>query len=711
MSDLQKARELIETQQRTTALPLLASYVKAHPQNVEGWFLLAVALDDATRRTQALQMALKLDPTHRGARTLFEQLGHTPPSLPPEPPPGGAFTESPFTGMGRLKPELQEAGAPESSSAEPPDDVPAWAKTEAKAKPEPTSKEPETVPFSWDRDILGKVETPPLPAEKPEPNPETPTQPLKPILERSQTSENVKTEGETVEDHIDASQPSSERKPEDLPTPDTEENSRGGCLGWVIAGLVVILVAVVALYGLNARGIIRLGPEPTFTSMAQVPATQLPTLTSPPTWTASPSPTLAPTKTPTQTPTVTITPTALLLPEVKREMEFIQTEVVELRGLDNDGNFSNELIPLLKLRMLVTDLLIGEEGLIDLEKERRVYTALGFLDPSYDLIKAAVDSAADALGGFYLPDSKNLYVVGTTFGGLERYVYAHEFMHALQDQHFNIGELGVYPACTRPQQECQAIQALVEGEASVVMDLWLFEYATEEDFQFISIYTPPSSLFNELGPPPPYFSANSQFAYGYGQEFVVALLQESGDWGLVNRAYQEQLPTTTEQILHPEKYFDREVGRNVNDPALDDALGTGMTLVERDALGEWQTYLLLSAATISDSRLDPFVAADAAAGWGGDSYQIFATEDGSQYALSAHWVWDTQRDADEFHDALFRSLAGRFAEQDIVGPGNGSCWTNNGEFSCLYQRGGDVLWLLATSLGELEAILDLFPGY
>jgi hypothetical protein len=693
MASIESIQQLIDENNRAAALPLAAAYVKANPNDVEGWYLLAQALENRDRQRQALQRGLRVDPGHSGVRSMLAEMGVDVPPLPDAPKPS-AFTESPFTETGNLMPELA-AISPKSKAQN----------DDGAAELPPVTRrngEEEGTPFSWDRDILGIHEgQPAVQAEE--------MKEAKPVRD-DQAQAQSETEGAAIES---IAEPESDVQVQTISEEvQLESNGRGaGWFGWLLGIMLLGVIVSAAVLGLDVAGYISLGPEPTFTSMAEQPAVS-PAQTLPPTWTPSVAPTHTASAIPTETPTPTSTPRPILLPELRREMEFIQMEVAALRDKPSIEEVNNELIPLIKLRMLVMELLIDENALSDLEIERIVFAALGFLDPDYDLTKAAVDHAADALGGFYVPEPNNLYVVGTTFGGFERYVYAHEFMHALQDQYYDLSSMGIYPVCERPQQECQAMRALIEGEASVVMDIWLLEYATEEDFTFISVYVPSTTLFSDEEPPPIYYSYNGQFAYGFGQAFVERLLEEAnGNWTLVDRAFAERLPETTEQILHPEKYFAGEGGKPVSDPELSSALGDGWTLIEKDALGEWQTYLLLAAANAPASRLSDSRAAQAAAGWGGDHYQIYYNEGSAQFAMSAHWAWDTRTDANQFASALVDSLDGRYAGASISLLGNADCWTNSGEFSCVFQNGNDVLWLLAPELGDLEAVKALFPGF
>lgn len=432
----------------------------------------------------------------------------------------------------------------------------------------------------------------------------------------------------------------------------------------------------------------------------------------PPTWTPTSSPTPAPTSTATLPVTPTLTATAQrlpLLPAVQTEMANIQQQVADLRGLPITEGVNNELMPLLRLRLTAEELFFDEQMLANLERERIVLTALGFLPPDYDVTTAALNGTVDGIGGFYFPDDNRIHVIGTSFQGIEQYIYSHEFGHALADMAFDLNSLGVYPHCQRPQQHCMAIRALAEGDATFVETLWFEAHGADLTFTWAGRQRP-TDLFKDDQPVPPYYTVHGAFAYYYGVYFV-ATLHEQGGWDLVNRAWRERLPATTEQIMHPEKFLAAEGGVEVTAPALEAALGEGWTLTERDSLGEWDTALLLGYTLEPTGQRSDEEAFTAAAGWGGDAYQVYHNAATGETAHSVQWTWDTPADQDEFWDSLRASLAGRYANAAIDGPGGGECWLGSGQLTCIYQTRTDVLWLSAPALEQLEAMKALFPAF
>jgi hypothetical protein len=494
-------------------------------------------------------------------------------------------------------------------------------------------------------------------------------------------------------------------------TTQRQSKSRFKKAQWIILGVVGL--GVVAVLVIAALVLLSPGAAPTDRSSAPVAvivATATPTFTAtpqpspteqkfPPTWT--PTPTLAPTSTRTATPYPTLNAT------LQANMDRIEEQVADLRGLSIGVEVPRVLIRRDAVEQTLRQLVIEQGYAEQLADRGRSLSALGLIKPTYDLFKYAMNGLADNIGGFYIPWLKQLFVIGTRFGGVERFVFAHEFDHALTDQHFNIEAFGVYPDCSGDEQRCAAISALVEGDATLLMQQWWRQYAGPQDYQDILRYRPPSQTLPE-DYPPPYVSRDLEFPYLEGLKFVT-FLHERGNWAAVNRAY-EDLPASTEQILHPEKYIAGELPIVLNAPPLTDTLGADWRLIDDNVLGEWTTYLILRAGADLAAQIPDDDAFKATQGWGGDHYQVYYNDVISQTVLAAEWAWDTPRDANEFGAALIDHLSERFRGGQFDRDG-GDCWEANQQTSCVFQQNDRILWLLAPNVGLLESVLTQHPEF
>jgi hypothetical protein len=283
------------------------------------------------------------------------------------------------------------------------------------------------------------------------------------------------------------------------------------------------------------------------------------------------------------------------------------------------------------------------EGLESLDRdypaERRradetVYELLGLIEGGDDLRELSGDLFGEGVAGYYDPRDGRLRVVegsGTGTRVLEEMILAHELTHALEDQRFG---LETTPAT---DDRTLARSALYEGSATALMYAYVREHFTTEE----TLGGLLSSAFEDTGDLPPFLQAQILFAYVGGEAFVTELL-ERGGWGLVDTAFEVRRPTSTEQILHPDAYFEADEPEPVR---IRRVLGGDWRRALTGTWGELQTRELLGGAS------------EAAAGWGGDRYELW--QRAGESALVMRWRWDTPRDEIEFASRLREVMDGR----------------------------------------------------
>ena len=84
---------------------------------------------------------------------------------------------------------------------------------------------------------------------------------------------------------------------------------------------------------------------------------------------------------------------------------------------------------------------------------------------------------------------------------------------------------------------------------------------------------------------PPILTDELLFPYTEGLDFILAL-NKSGGWAKINAAFSDP-PTTSEQILHPDKYLTGEGAHTVTLPDGSAALGDGWTDEWDSSVGEF----------------------------------------------------------------------------------------------------------------------------
>ena len=401
-------------------------------------------------------------------------------------------------------------------------------------------------------------------------------------------------------------------------------------------------------------------------------------------------------------PTTTAAST-LIADQINQKMDQIQSQVVAIRGLQPKGTLQRALLTTDELRQHVTDEFFKDYTPTDARDEALTAAAFGLLQPDFDLYTFYQELYTEQVAGYYDDQTKDMYVVkGEDFLGAERMTYAHEYTHALQDQNYDIENgLGFSDEkCKEETERCAALQALLEGDATVVEFQWFTKDATAEErkqiLNFAATYSGP--VFDSA---PDYIKQSFLFPYQQGQEFV-QYIYDRGGWAEVDLLYREP-PQSTEHILHPEKYPNDEPV-SVHLPDLTSTLGDGWREIDRGTEGEWGLYLVLAHGLDQENNLSTSQAQKATAGWGGDSYVVYYQEATQSTAMVIVTTWDTRQDEKEFAEALTRYATNRFGDP-TSSQNDLTTWQTTRSFTLLQRTGANLTWILAPDQATAEALL------
>lgn len=353
--------------------------------------------------------------------------------------------------------------------------------------------------------------------------------------------------------------------------------------------------------------------------------------------------------------------------------EQITKNVVELRGLDLLSEVETALVTSEQVNSQLQADYQSPELAAQREVDLLTWQAFDFAPAGLttdDLIPPAFGAF---VAGYYEPNSDQLFVVSNDeiMSQEAQLTYAHEFMHALQDQHFSLGLIDGRGQSDLSRDGQLALRAFGEGEAVLIEFLYEARgYLTGEELdEDEQVYGTP-----EYEGVPDFLVSEFTFPYARGYDFV-STLYEAGGIAAVNEAW-ETFPQSTEQILHPERYLSGDEPLAVMVPTID-VLDEAWQLIDENVLGEFylREYLL--------QQLDRETAALAAEGWGGDRYALYVNDTTAEQILIYKLVWDSAADLDEFA-ASYR----QFAEQRMATGGDlldeqTTCWISQGERLCL----------------------------
>ncbi|TAK10878.1 MAG: hypothetical protein EPO32_13815 [Anaerolineae bacterium] len=658
--ELQRAYAYLKSGDRKSASQVVVGLLKREPDVEQAWLILSLSVDDRARQVYALQQVLRLNPGNDKARERLTKLG------------GSALPASPST-----------AARPTAS------------------KPEPVTNYGDDAPFesAGDSDLLSSR----LFGEEAKPAISTP-------------ASAAPTWGGFSDDAPDDEAPFDQpfaAEPTKEPTKPRGRRERRerkpGALRRILISILLLLLLIVVLGGgymgwqsglFGGTGSGGAGDdEPT--SEPSATATDSAFLL-PATWT--PTVFVAPSATPSITPMPTASPTPLadlLSGEAQTSADTIEDQVAAIRGISNDPAVGRAMVSQGAMEQILAAETQGDDFWRRSGDISVVYGAFGLVTPGTNLQTYYQNTQILPWGGMYLTDGPSLYVLGINFESRQAYGYAHLYDLALLDSEFDLESLGLLPDCLLARDECIALNALVQGDATLARQQWAERYLTAVQAADLGVLDEQVSFFQDFTNSA-FTESDQRFPYVQGLAFVQSLFDEGG-WAAVNEAYSNP-PVSSEHILHPETYLAGDLPIEVVDPLVGENFPSGWRLMEQGTLGEWRTHLLLAYNKLGEFPIEPADAAAAAAGWGGDGYQVYYEDATRNTAVMVHWIFDTADDAEEFDAALALHLSGRYLG-DADSSLQGVCY-GSGPVACTLFIDNEVFWLGAPNADLMRLMLE-----
>jgi hypothetical protein len=330
--------------------------------------------------------------------------------------------------------------------------------------------------------------------------------------------------------------------------------------------------------------------------------------------------------------------------------EELQREVAEAGGLEFRSDVPLDYLSRGALSSYLKEVLDSEYPPERAEADERTLAAFDLLPPRSGLRALRARLLEDNVAGFYdeRPGKKRLYAISDqrTLTPANQLVMAHELRHALQDQYADLH--GTVPAAVGDFDDRRlAFVSLLEGDATLVMERFLLRRlpGLPDAMGDLGPWGLPANLMPGV---PQVLQDQLVLPYLVGRDFARALFQRGG-WTALREAWSRP-PQSTEQVLHPDKYFSGEGGGRPD-------LGpppAGSRVLNEGVLGELLTRTLLGPGS------EP-----AAAGWGGDAFRVHDV--GGRTLLVWASAWDSAADQGEFAQALRARFAARDAAPRAAG--------------------------------------------
>jgi hypothetical protein len=290
-------------------------------------------------------------------------------------------------------------------------------------------------------------------------------------------------------------------------------------------------------------------------------------------------------------------------------------QVEAARGLKAERPVPGLLLSRSQLIARVRDHVSRELPPEAIRNEGTALQLFGFIPTRFDYEGAEYELLEDQLAGYYEPFDGTMYMARDLEEEEATATLAHELVHALQDQRWDLEKRSKYEAGAGDRGA--AVSALAEGDAtSAMFDVMILRAAPGSDKTAADL---PDEAFvaqirdginrGAAAAVPRVMRTSLAAPYIYGTLFVNALRREGG-WGAVDEAWDHP-PSTSEQVMHLSKWRAHEPPIAVLAPTFV-TLGAGWKVADEDSEGE------LGARIAFEEWLDPASAGAVSDGWGGD---------------------------------------------------------------------------------------------
>jgi len=381
-------------------------------------------------------------------------------------------------------------------------------------------------------------------------------------------------------------------------------------------------------------------------------------------------------------------------PGLCKEVPTIAEELTQISGMPLRHAVPCDFISKAKVNEFLNKRVKEETKPEEIRAEELTLKKFGLVPQDFDLAKTTIDLLTEQAAAFYDYDKKKLFITETTGSEPQEPVLAHELSHAIADQNFNLGKF--IRQGRKSDDGSTARLAVMEGQATWLMS----EYLARRNGQ--SLKTSPEMLaamstMNESGgdqypvfdKAPLYLRLTLVFPYTKGMLFQHAVIMRDGLEGFAEVFHHA--PVSTQQIIHPEKYF---ANVKPTDPPLPEPKLHGYKGLVGGSLGELEHQILLEQYAGKDA------AADLAPHWRGCAFELLENKKAGRVVLVYAAQWDSEDSARRYF-ASYRDILHKKWKNMTVQTDDADAVTGTGDDGRFeLRRKGDLI----TSVEGLDPV-------
>ncbi len=233
-------------------------------------------------------------------------------------------------------------------------------------------------------------------------------------------------------------------------------------------------------------------------------------------------------------------------------------ELNQITGLKIRRKVPFDLISKNEVNKFLKDRVDEKSSQEDLRIEELGLKKFGFVPQDFDLKKSEVDLLTEQSAAFYDYHKKKLYITDWAPKDLRAEALVHELAHALADQNFHLERF--IDKSGDDDDLSMAREAVMEGQATWLMSEVVERRAgmtlkgsPEAAEQMSHAMESDDKEYPVFDATPMYLRRTLVFPYTQGMLFQNAVVEKDGE-GAFAEVFKHP-PVSTQQILHPDKYF------------------------------------------------------------------------------------------------------------------------------------------------------------
>jgi hypothetical protein len=297
----------------------------------------------------------------------------------------------------------------------------------------------------------------------------------------------------------------------------------------------------------------------------------------------------------------------------------------------------------------------------EVRAEELTLKLFGLVPADFNLAQNTVDLLTEQAAAFYDYEKKKLFITESTPGATQQPVLAHELAHAVADQNYNLSRF--IKQGRKSDDGASARMAVMEGQATWLMSEFLARRMGQSLKGSPGMVAAMSAMadgggsqFPVFDNSPLYLRMTLVFPYTKGMLFQHAVFEHDGQRGFANLFLKP--PVSTQQILHPEKYF---AGVQPTHPPLPEPkLGKGYKGLVGGTLGELDHQVMLEQYSGKER------AAELAPEWRGCTFNLVENAKAGRVVLLYAVEWASEDAAVKYFAAYRHQLEQKWKQMKVT---------------------------------------------